>query len=625
MKFLNLFLLTMFFALTVSAQVTTSDSIQIGKPGSSANKEIKFGAGRGAKPGIRYNTTNSKLEFSNDASIFKALGSGSGSGTGINLLTNPGFEDGISSNWTNSGGTYALATGSNILFELIGAAFTATAGGQYFESAAIAVPEVLKGSLCMVKINYKGADSNYYLTVLDSSNVELIPTTARAVLTTATSARAAKIYFTCPSSGSVKMRVQSTAAGAVGYFDQAVLGESDAKGVAAIGEWQSYTPTFVGLGTVTAISFKWRQVGSSIEVLGTFNNGTVTGATAYFNLPNNFVAALGIGTGVGQYGTQGGAGSGGVLVWNPADNKIYFGGSNWQVLQPGTNLATGGINTVQLTIPIQGLSLSEDSISAKCLNDVACENDFSMAITNSGTGANSENLDWINGNCSWGAGIWNCSFNSGVFSAQPICTATALFTASNSASANITTVGPTSIVVQVMNNNVASQLPFSLTCKKQSTDFKAKQNIQGFLSTMLSPVGFSARSSSGQSIPNSVATTLIMANENYDTHNAHDTSTGVFSVPEAGKYSCSCRYTFASFTPANQSLTAQIVKNGVLAAENFYTVGTTANTYSQQVTFNDALVTGDQIRCAAFQNTGSSRALAANTAFNEFSCNKVGN
>lgn len=125
-----------------------------------------------------------------------------------------------------------------------------------------------------------------------------------------------------------------------------------------ITDWQAYTPTFVGLGTVTAIAMQWRRVGSSMEVLGTFNCGTVTGATAYFNLPNNIQSALGIGTGVGQYGTQGGAGSGGVLVWNPADNKIYFGGSNWQVLQAGTALATGGINTVQLSIPIQGWGAS---------------------------------------------------------------------------------------------------------------------------------------------------------------------------------------------------------------------------------------------------------------------------
>jgi hypothetical protein len=53
---------------------------------------------------------------------------------------------------------------------------------------------------------------------------------------------------------------------------------------------QAYTPTFTGFGTVTNVSFFWRQVGDSYEIIGKGTTGTCTATEARISLPNNGTA-----------------------------------------------------------------------------------------------------------------------------------------------------------------------------------------------------------------------------------------------------------------------------------------------------------------------------------------------
>lgn len=50
-------------------------------------------------------------------------------------------------------------------------------------------------------------------------------------------------------------------------------------------EWTQYTPTFSGYGTVTNIDFQWRRVGSSVEIKGRAQAGTVAASEAQIGLP----------------------------------------------------------------------------------------------------------------------------------------------------------------------------------------------------------------------------------------------------------------------------------------------------------------------------------------------------
>lgn len=58
---------------------------------------------------------------------------------------------------------------------------------------------------------------------------------------------------------------------------------------AVISEWQSYTPTFTGFGTVTNINAKWRRVGSNVEIYIKASTGTHTAVSNRITLPNGII------------------------------------------------------------------------------------------------------------------------------------------------------------------------------------------------------------------------------------------------------------------------------------------------------------------------------------------------
>lgn len=195
----------------------SANSMSLGD-GTSSNKTLTFNKGVNS-PSIRYNSTTSKLEFSNDNSLFKNIGSGSGSGGdgGVNLLSNGGFEDGISLNWTSSGGTfsqqtYTNGTESNAKFGRL----VATTSGQYFETTLQTIPDNF-GAGCMANAKFNQGGANFTMVVLDNSSNTL----ASQTLTTVTAwTKSQTLAFPCPAAGSsMKVRFISTAAGTLDADD----------------------------------------------------------------------------------------------------------------------------------------------------------------------------------------------------------------------------------------------------------------------------------------------------------------------------------------------------------------------------------------------------------------------
>ncbi len=58
-----------------------------------------------------------------------------------------------------------------------------------------------------------------------------------------------------------------------------------------ITDWQSYTPTFTGFGTVTSIQCLWRRVGGSVELDNKYTIGVGTATEARVSLPSGLVSA----------------------------------------------------------------------------------------------------------------------------------------------------------------------------------------------------------------------------------------------------------------------------------------------------------------------------------------------
>lgn len=218
-------LLTLLIATSVIAGVDPSNQLKLGD-GAASNKTIQFNKGSGAaNPRIRWNNATSKIQFSNDGTVFADFGSGSGGGSaGFNALANPEFETGVN-DWTNSGGTFAaVSAGSNLLFGSGSATFDASATSQYFEQV-VTVPVGLGGRSCLARILYLGGDANLRLQALDASNVEL---GSSQTLSAATTVTPIGVPFLCPASGAtMKLRVSSTANAAIAAFDRAHLGEDD--------------------------------------------------------------------------------------------------------------------------------------------------------------------------------------------------------------------------------------------------------------------------------------------------------------------------------------------------------------------------------------------------------------
>lgn len=89
---------------------------------------------------------------------------------------------------------------------------------------------------------------------------------------------------------------------------------------AVVDEWKSYTPTFgSGFGTVSVQDFKYRRVGSSLEIQGNFTVGTVAASAATLSLPSGLTVG---GFRSGSYGQCGRAISNSTTVNNYKDFSV---------------------------------------------------------------------------------------------------------------------------------------------------------------------------------------------------------------------------------------------------------------------------------------------------------------
>lgn len=202
-----------------------------------SDTELRVSGGDGV---IKYDNTANKLQFSNNSgSDFKDLGTGGGGQGGTNTLAddNADFESGSPpSSWTASGGTFTGESGSP-LFGAQSGEWDSNASSQTLTSAAKNMSSFigLQGGRCVGLIKYaypSGAGGDYTLEVYDGSNVISDP--LDLPLTTIAS-QEAFVVFTCPTSGTIALRLQSQVADAdVITIDDAFLG-SDIKGIEVAG------------------------------------------------------------------------------------------------------------------------------------------------------------------------------------------------------------------------------------------------------------------------------------------------------------------------------------------------------------------------------------------------------
>jgi len=154
---------------------------------------------------------------------------------------------------------------------------------------------------------------------------------------------------------------QTGTSAAVVKFDDFQIGPSAIVTGAVVTDWESYTPTTQGLGTIASVAMYWRRVGANVEIMGNLTTGTITASEAQIGLPGGVTSNSNIST-IQMAGTVLlGATTSAYRNLLIETSKTYMtvgltttGGQ--LVKQNGTTFANSSVLSFQASIPVQGWS-----------------------------------------------------------------------------------------------------------------------------------------------------------------------------------------------------------------------------------------------------------------------------
>lgn len=416
----------------------TSDEILVGD-GTASDKALTFNRG-GSNAQLKWNETTDKLEFSNDGSTFKAIGSGTGSGGsgGINLASNISFEDAIGgslTDWSNSGGTFSQQTYTNSNEgNTKYARFVASGAGQYFESTAKAIPDYFSGG-CQ-------ADFKKYNTATASAfKIEAMNSAGSTIYATQTLAagswiKVPTISFQCPTAGTlIKVRVTSLSAATIEVDDAYIGSNQNLVNTIATNDTNWAPCTFStlawqGLGTITNNSLQCKREGGDLKMRGKWTNGTTSGSVVQIPLPSNFGAIVIDSTGAaneiqGQLFRSNDATSTEYAVIGTGGNSyfglsalLYSGSGAASTPAIGTNFGTGlQYDAAGISIPIQGWSVIKQQDIAISPEQASWFIDVNIGGGNTGSTNTSSYV-------AFESSTWDMVINSGSASAKIPCAST---------------------------------------------------------------------------------------------------------------------------------------------------------------------------------------------------------
>jgi microcystin-dependent protein len=248
------------------------------------------------------NDSNKIKRYDSLASSWKEVGSGGGVG-GVDILFAQSFEEVSLASFTQTG---LVLDGTSPLHGVVSALLVHQAGVPQSFKQVIAVDRKFRGLNQVLELNIKSnaTAGNVTISVFDETNAATILASTQLNLSTDTSGRKDSVAFTIPltcaslsytitalqEAGSPETRIDDI----VCQINTAALLETSVT-VPVLTAWQSYIPTFQGLGSPSAIEMQWRQNGQNAEIRGKFTSGVSTAVEARIGLPAGLSSA---GTGV---------------------------------------------------------------------------------------------------------------------------------------------------------------------------------------------------------------------------------------------------------------------------------------------------------------------------------------
>lgn len=273
------------FAATTTFQ---TDSAKLGRPNSN-NKDFIFDLNAGsANPRIRANGTTSKLQFTNDGTIYSDIGSGTGGGgVGTNFLSDPNGQSFPSgSAWTVTSGTGSADT--SVYTDGLQSMKVTASSQQSTLSQDVTPTAQMTGQNWQATMWVKTSMTNVHV----CARVATIQTNCQAVASNNTWAPYTAT-FVGPSSGSVGVEVSMTSS-ASGSFNAQLGYLGKATSVAMVApdhtDWSSLSGlTYLGMGTVGTNAAFARREGDSIHIKGNVTWGSGGAVNVGIQLPGTLV------------------------------------------------------------------------------------------------------------------------------------------------------------------------------------------------------------------------------------------------------------------------------------------------------------------------------------------------
>lgn len=176
-------------------------------------------------------------------------------------------------------------------------------------------------------------------------------------------------------------------------------------------DWEEYTPTFTGFGTVTSVEMFFRRVGDSLQIRGSFTTGTLTATEARLSIPYTsknsvLIPSLAV-AGVWTRNITN-AESGYVLI-EPSTAYLTFSRmsatTSGLTKEDGSSYGSSQKFSVFATVPIQGWTSNAQFLAAIPVQQTCYVRDVKSSGTSGGTftsGAwQTRNLNTTSGDCSF--------------------------------------------------------------------------------------------------------------------------------------------------------------------------------------------------------------------------------
>jgi hypothetical protein len=500
-------------------------------------------------------------------------------------------------------------------------------------------------------------DSDVTVWIYDSTGSRIIqPTSYKLLSNSSASTDSFQAEFQTPVTGTDYRLVFHVATPSTSSYtltvDNIVVSPSEYVFGTPISDWQTYAPTIsAGFGSATNNSFKYRRIGDSYEIVGTFTSGVVAGSLASITLPNGASidttkvtlsnTTANPGQMVGEYEeATATANTRGVLVTatGTSSTLIYFGPSESNAssaLTPANGSSVTGNSTVlslKLTVPISGLSSSVQMADQTSTRIVAASYWLS---SNQAVTANVTNIPFdsreIDTHSAYSSGIFTVPV-PGTYEVKVNITETVssnynvIIYKNGSAYKFITsriTSGPANGSTNIQanaNDTISIRLDANNTLlgnasmSGQGSNFSINR-VSGPSQIAASETVAASYSLSANQTSNST-TPIPFNTKQYDTHNACTSGTGFrFTAPVGGLYSVGGNYI------AGAGTVISVYKNGVA----YGPIGVNSGSYVTNGTLDLMLLAGEyvDVRFVTSQTATGGAMGTANICV--FTIKKVGN